>query len=60
MTVLMRPRDGRMLAGVCRGMANRFSTSVTAVRIVTLLGLVFFGLSFWVYLALWLLVPDER
>lgn len=59
MSRLVRPRQGRLLAGVCAGIAGRFSTSVTAVRILTLLGLVFFGFSFWVYLALWILLPDE-
>lgn len=59
MTSLMRPHDGRLLAGVCAGIANRFSTSVVAVRIVTLLCMVFFGLSFWIYLTLWILLPDE-
>ncbi|MGN8553450.1 UNVERIFIED_CONTAM: PspC domain-containing protein [Microbacterium sp. SLM126] len=56
---LVRPKNGRLLAGVCAGIAGRFSTSVTAVRILTLIGLVFFGLSFWIYLVLWILLPDE-
>ncbi|KRB38483.1 PspC domain-containing protein [Microbacterium sp. Root180] len=59
MSRLVRPREGRLLAGVCAGIAARFSTSVTAVRILTLIGLVFFGLSFWIYLVLWILLPDE-
>ncbi len=59
MSRLVRPKQGRLLAGVCAGIAGRFSTSATAVRILTLIGLVFFGLSFWIYLALWILLPDE-
>ncbi|MGL4256909.1 MAG: PspC domain-containing protein [Microbacterium sp.] len=49
-----------MLAGVCAGIAERFSTSVTAVRVITLIGMVFFGLSIWVYILHWLLIPSER
>ena len=60
MNQLIRPTEGRLLAGVCAGIANRFSTSVAAVRVVTLLGTVFFGLSIWVYIVLWILIPAER
>lgn len=60
MSGLIRPREGRLLAGVCAGIADRFSTSVTAVRVITLIGMVFFGLSIWVYILLWLLIPSER
>lgn len=59
MSQLVRPRSDRLLAGVCSGIAHRFSTSVVAVRILTVLGFVFFGLSFWIYLLLWILVPEE-
>jgi phage shock protein PspC (stress-responsive transcriptional regulator) len=57
---LVRPHQGRLLAGVCSGIAQRFGCSVTPVRVLTVLGFVFFGLSFWVYIALWILIPDER
>ncbi len=60
MSELARPRHQRLLAGVCSGLARRFDVSVTALRIVTLLGAALFGLSFWIYLALWVLIPAER
>ncbi len=53
---LVRPRDGKMIAGVCAGLANRFGVSTTLVRIL----FVIFGLTGageLVYLVLWILVP---
>lgn len=58
MNNLARPRQGRMLAGVCRGVANRFGWNVTVVRVLTVLAVVFFGLSLWIYILLWFLMPN--
>ena len=55
---LVRPHQGRLLAGVCRGLADRFGCSVIPVRILMLAGAVFFGLSLWIYVALWILMPS--
>ncbi len=59
MNRLVRPHQGRLLAGVCAGIADRFGCSVIPVRILTLAGAVFFGLSFWIYVVLWILIPSE-
>jgi phage shock protein C len=59
MKQLVRPREGRMIAGACAAVANRFGVNVVAVRLLTLLAMVFFGLSLWVYIALWILIPAE-
>lgn len=58
---LVRPARGRgrMIAGVCGALANRFGLSLGLVR----LGFVIFGLvgaGEIVYLALWLLIPTRR
>lgn len=58
---LVRPvrGRGRMIAGVCGALANRFGLSVGLVR----LGFVIFGLvgaGEIVYIALWLLIPARR
>jgi phage shock protein C len=60
MNSLVRPHQGRLLAGVCRGIADRFGCSAIPVRIFTVLGTVLFGMTIWVYLVLWILIPDER
>jgi len=60
MNNLVRPRQGRIIAGVCSGVADRFGWSVTTVRILTVIAVVFFGLSLWIYILLWILMPSER
>ena len=53
---LLRTRDG-LVAGVCGGVAQFFGLDTTLVRLVTLLLIFFGGLSIWVYIILWLIVP---
>ncbi|MBW9095372.1 PspC domain-containing protein [Microbacterium jejuense] len=59
MNGLMRPRQGRVLAGVCAAVANRFGWNVTLVRVLTAIAVIFFGLSLWAYIILWILIPSE-
>lgn len=59
--VLIRPKKGRIFAGVCKGLADYFGVSVVLVRIITLI--LFFpgGLpGFFPYLLLWLIIPSEE
>lgn len=51
-----RSRDG-IIAGVCGGLAEFFGLDVSLIRIATLLLILFGGLSVWVYIILWLIVP---
>jgi phage shock protein PspC (stress-responsive transcriptional regulator) len=54
-----RPRDGRMLAGVCAGLAEQFGISVSLVRLAFVLGTFFSGGFFLIlYLGLWLAMPQ--
>lgn len=53
---LYRTEDG-ILAGVCGGLARFFGLNVSLIRIVTLLLILCGGLSIWVYIILWLVVP---
>ena len=55
-TRLYRSHD-RMIAGVCGGVADFFGLDATPVRIATIFLLLFGGLSLWVYIILWLIVP---
>lgn len=55
---LARPRQGRMIAGVCAGIARRYAMPVFLVRVLAVAtGLAGFGLV--VYVALWVLMPNE-
>ena len=53
---LLRTPDG-IIAGVCVWLAEFFGLDVSLIRIATLILILFGGLSIWVYIILWLIVP---
>ena len=57
--LLRRSRTDRSIAGVCAGLANYLGIDTTLVRILTLCLIIFGGMSLWVYIILWLLIPEE-
>ena len=59
MQTLYRPRDDRMIAGVCSGIARRFGLEPTLVRILFVASLFLPGPQILIYLAAWLLMPNE-
>jgi phage shock protein C len=56
---LQRPRTGRVIAGVCAGIARRFGWNANLVRLLFVLSCLIPGPQFLVYIALWILVPLE-
>jgi len=62
MKKLKRSRKERMIAGVCGGLAEYFSTDPTLVRIiyvlVSILSIAFPGIL--VYIILWLIIPEAE
>ena len=53
---MARPRNGKIIAGVCAALADRFGISRTLVRIgFVLFGV--FGVGELVYIALWISIP---
>jgi len=56
---LLRAREGRQIAGVCKGFANYFEFDVALVRIVWVLCSVFGLLGVVAYAAAWIVVPEE-
>lgn len=56
---LSRPRQGRVIAGVCAGLGRRFNVSPTMVRLIFLLSLFLPGPQVLVYLALWIAMPND-
>jgi len=59
MTTLVRPRSDRMIAGVCSGIARRFGVSANAVRLAFVISLLLPGPQVLIYLAAWILMPQE-
>jgi len=56
---LVRPRSGRLVAGVLVGVANRFGMRPIVVRLLFLLSLLLPGPQILAYIALWILMPNE-
>lgn len=57
---LVRPRDHRMLAGVCAGFAQAYGWDLTVVRLLFVLSVLFAGLPLVAYLVAWIVMPNER
>ena len=53
-----RRRHGKMIAGVCAGLAEQFGISVTILRLAFLLSaLIGGGVGLIIYIALWVVMP---
>jgi phage shock protein C len=58
---LARPRDGRVLGGVCAGLGRRFGLAPWPARILfALLLMVIPGSQILIYPILWILMPSEE
>jgi phage shock protein PspC (stress-responsive transcriptional regulator) len=56
---LVRPRSGRVFAGVCLGLARRFGMSPRAVRLLFVLSILLPGPQVIAYIVLWIVMPSE-
>ena len=55
-STLVRPRNGKIIAGVCAAISARFGIPKFIVRLAfVIFGL--FGVGELVYIALWILIP---
>jgi len=58
--VLVRPRNGRMLAGVCAAVAGYFGLDVTLVRVIwAVVSVITGGAGVLAYLVAWVIIPGE-
>ena len=55
---LVRPKEGRVIAGVAAGLADRFGMSRTAMRVLFVV-LTVLGFPLLVYPILWIVIPEE-
>ena len=60
MASLARPRNDRMIAGVCSAIGRRFGISANIVRILFVLSMLLPGPQVLFYIGGWLLIPEER
>ena len=56
---LYRTREGRVVAGVCAGIAAYFGIDPTLVRLAFALFTIFGGAGVLLYLVAWIVIPEE-
>ena len=56
---LYRSRTDRKLAGVCGGLAQYFNLDATLIRVLFVVLAVLGGSGLVIYLAMWIIVPNE-
>ena len=59
MTSLTRPRDDRMIAGVCAALGRRFGLTPNTVRLIFVASCLLPGPQILIYFGGWILIPQE-
>jgi phage shock protein PspC (stress-responsive transcriptional regulator) len=59
-TTLSRPQQGRVIAGVCAGLAERFGWNANVVRLLFLLSCLLPGPQFVIYIVLWVMIQARQ
>ena len=58
---LTRPKEGRILGGVCAGIGQYFDTDPVVIRIVwVILTLLSLGTGIIAYIIAWIIIPEEE
>lgn len=57
---LVRPKDDRVIAGVAAGLADRFGISHGLMRVLFVVSLLIPGPQILIYIALWIIIPEEE
>jgi len=57
---LVRPQEGRKIAGVCLAFANYFDIDVTLVRLIFAFLFVVGGSGLLFYFVSWILIPEAN
>ena len=57
---LYRSTTDRKIGGVCGGLAEYFAVDPTIIRLLFVLGLLLVGGTFWAYLIMWIIIPENQ
>lgn len=57
---IVRRREGRILGGVCAGIADRYGWRRGTVRMAFLISCLLPGPQFVLYLVAWILLPEQQ
>jgi phage shock protein C len=56
---LVRPRQGRKIAGVCAAFGNYFDIDPILIRLLWVVAVIFGGTGLLAYLLAWIVIPEE-
>lgn len=56
---LHKSKKGKVIAGVCSGLANYFNIDPVVLRIIWIILVFCFGIGVLAYLVLWLIMPNS-
>ena len=56
---LERNPMNKVIGGVCSGLADYFNLDVALVRILFVIALLFASFGFWLYIILWIFIPER-
>lgn len=57
---LSRNSMNRVIGGVCSGLAEYFGLDIALVRIAFVIAFLFASFGFWLYIILWIVLPDGQ
>jgi phage shock protein PspC (stress-responsive transcriptional regulator) len=57
---LFRDPENKAIGGVCSGIAAYFDVDIVWIRLAMFLLIFFGGLSLWVYIILWIVIPEAK
>ena len=57
---LERSRKNRVIAGVCAGLADYFNIDIALMRVLFVVATICGSFGFWMYVILWIVVPEEN
>ncbi|MDP3556700.1 MAG: PspC domain-containing protein [Bacteroidota bacterium] len=57
---LFRNPDEKAIGGVCSGLAAYFDIDIVWIRLAMFLLIFFGGISLWVYIILWIIIPEAK
>ena len=55
-----RDPDEKFVGGVCSGMAAYFDIDPVWIRLIFACALIFYGTGFWIYILLWIIIPEAK
>ena len=56
---LYRDENRKVIGGVCAGLADYFNIDDTIMRLIFVFAVMFLGVSFWLYIILWIVLPPK-